>query len=474
MDRKTKIIATLGPASSSLDKIRSLIIEGMNVARINFSHGTEKDNISAIENVRKIDNELSVQTSILADLQGPKIRIGSMPENGVALTVGEEFTLDTSIEKGNVKSAKISYLDLPKDVKQGEKILLDDGKIILEVLSTDKTSKVLTKIIEGGILFSNKGVNLPNSKISTPSLTEKDLNDLKVAIKNEVDWIGFSFVRSAEDVIELKNKIAELKGNAKVIAKIEKPEAVLDLDDILKAADAVMVARGDLGVEMPLESVPLIQKEIVKKSLKLSKPVIIATQMMESMMENITPTRAEVNDVANAVMDGADAVMLSGETSVGKNPEEVIKIISRIINEVENSYSNLYNQEEEPTENHERFITDSICFNACRLAKRVQAKAIITMTHSGYTAFKISSQRPKSSIYVFSKNKNLLSSLSLVWGVQTFYYDKMVSTDDTISDITLFLKTNGLVDFGDLIINTASMPISDGGKTNMLKLGQVE
>ena len=474
MDRKTKIIATLGPASSSLDKIRSLIIEGMNVARINFSHGTEKDNISAIENVRKIDNELSVQTSILADLQGPKIRIGSMPENGVALTVGEEFTLDTSIENGNVKSAKISYLDLPKDVKQGEKILIDDGKIILEVVNTDKTSKVLTKIIEGGILFSNKGVNLPNSKISTPSLTEKDLYDLKVAINNEVDWIGFSFVRSAKDVLELKNKIAELKGNAKVIAKIEKPEAVHDLDDILKAADAVMVARGDLGVEMPLESVPLIQKEIVKKSLKLSKPVIIATQMMESMMENITPTRAEVNDVANAVMDGADAVMLSGETSVGKNPEEVVKIITRIINEVENSYNNLYNQEEEPTENHERFITDSVCFNACRLAKRVQAKAIITMTHSGYTAFKISSQRPKSSIYVFSKNKNLLSSLSLVWGVQTFYYDKMVSTDDTISDITLFLKTNGLVEFGDLIINTASMPISEGGKTNMLKLGQVE
>ena len=474
MDRKTKIIATLGPASSSLDKIRSLIIEGMNVARINFSHGTEKDNISAIENVRKIDNELSVQTSILADLQGPKIRIGSMPENGVSLTVGEEFTLDTSIENGNVKSAKISYLDLPKDVKQGEKILLDDGKIILEVVSTDKISKVLTKIVEGGTLFSNKGVNLPNSRISTPSLTDKDLNDLKVAVSNKVDWIGFSFVRSANDVIELKNKIAELKGNAKVIAKIEKPEAVLDLDDILKAADAVMVARGDLGVEMPLESVPLIQKEIVKKSLKLSKPVIIATQMMESMMENITPTRAEVNDVANAVMDGADAVMLSGETSVGKNPEEVVKIITRIINEVENSYSNLYNQEEEPTENHERFITDSICFNACRLAKRVQAKAIITMTHSGYTAFKISSQRPKSSIFVFSKNKNLLSSLSLVWGVQTFYYDKMVSTDDTISDITLFLKTNGLVEFGDLIINTASMPISDGGKTNMLKLGQVE
>ena len=474
MDRKTKIIATLGPASSSLDMIRSLVIEGMNVARINFSHGTEKDNVSAIENVRKINKELSIETSILADLQGPKIRIGSMPKEGVALIEGEEFTLDTTIKEGSLNSAKISYLDLPKDVNPGEKILLDDGKIILEVVSTDGSSKVVTKVIEGGQLYSNKGVNLPNSKISTPSLTKKDFEDLKVAIKNEVDWIGFSFVRSAEDVIELKNAIEKLNGKAKVIAKIEKPEAVNTFDEILKVADAIMVARGDLGVEMPLESVPLIQKDIVKKSLKLSKPVIIATQMMESMMENITPTRAEVNDVANAVMDGADAVMLSGETSVGKNPEEVVKIINRIITEVESSYTDLYNQEEEPTENHERFITDSICFNACRLAKRVQAKAIITMTHSGYTAFKISSQRPRSSIYVFSKNKNLLSSLSLVWGVQTFYYDKMVSTDDTISDLKLFLKTNGLVEFGDLIINTASMPISDAGKTNMLKLSQVE
>ena len=474
MDRKTKIIATLGPASSSLDMIRSLVIEGMNVARINFSHGTEKDNVSAIENVRKINKELSIETSILADLQGPKIRIGSMPKEGVALIEGEEFTLDTTIKEGSLNSAKISYLDLPKDVNPGEKILLDDGKIILEVISSDGSSKVVTKVIEGGQLYSNKGVNLPNSKISTPSLTKKDFEDLKVAIKNEVDWIGFSFVRSAEDVIELKNAIEKLNGKAKVIAKIEKPEAVNTFDEILKVADAIMVARGDLGVEMPLESVPLIQKDIVKKSLKLSKPVIIATQMMESMMENITPTRAEVNDVANAVMDGADAVMLSGETSVGKNPEEVVKIINRIITEVESSYTDLYNQEEEPTENHERFITDSICFNACRLAKRVQAKAIITMTHSGYTAFKISSQRPRSSIYVFSKNKNLLSSLSLVWGVQTFYYDKMVSTDDTISDLKLFLKTNGLVEFGDLIINTASMPISDAGKTNMLKLSQVE
>ena len=474
MDRKTKIIATIGPASSSIEVLRKLILQGVNVARINFSHGTEQDNILAIKNVRKINTELSVHTSILADLQGPKIRIGAMPDEGVNLINGAEFTLDTTIKEGNINTAQISYLNLPKDVNPGERILLDDGKIALEVTKTNRSTKVTTKVIAGGVLYSRKGVNLPNSVISTPSLTKKDRHDLKVAIENKVDWIGLSFVRSAEDVIELKAEIHKLNGTAKVIAKIEKPEAVTSLNEILEVTDGVMVARGDLGVEIPLESVPIIQKDIVKKALKLAKPVIIATQMMESMIDNITPTRAEVNDVANAVMDGADAVMLSGETSVGENPIEVINIIARIINEVETKYSNLFNQEVIPTENHERFITDSVCFNACRLAKRIQASAIVTMTHSGYTAFKISSQRPKSSIFVFSSNRNLLSCLSLVWGVKTFYYNKMVSTDNTIADLTIFLKKNGLVTVGDLIINTASIPIGEAGKTNMLKLSEIE
>ena len=474
MDRKTKIIATIGPASASLDVIRSLVLEGVNVARINFSHGSEQENVAAINNVRKINDELSVHTSILADLQGPKIRIGNMPKDGAKLINGADFSLDTTIEMGSSKGAKITYLDLPKDVKPGEKILLDDGKIILEVVKTNLTTTISTKVIEGGLLFSKKGVNLPNSIISTPSLTQKDKHDLKVAIENNVEWIGFSFVRSAKDVVELKNEIAALNGSAKVIAKIEKPEAVTALNEILEVTDGVMVARGDLGVEIPLESVPIIQKDIVKKALMLAKPVIIATQMMESMISSITPTRAEVNDVANAVMDGADAVMLSGETSVGENPIEVIKIMARIVNEVETNYAALFNQEVVPTENHARFITDSICFNACRLAKRVQASAIITMTHSGYTAFKISSQRPRSSIFVFSSNRRLLTSLSLLWGVKTFYYDKMVSTDDTIADIMEFLKNNALVQNGDLIINTASMPLGEEGKTNMLKLSVIE
>jgi len=474
MNRKTKIIATIGPASSSLEIIKQMILEGVNVCRVNFSHGSHKENIQAIENVRKIDAELGLHTAVLADLQGPKIRIGEMPEDGVMLKNGDEFSLDINAKKGGQSVAQITYLDLPKDVNIGERILLDDGKIILEVISTNKKSLIKTKVIEGGKLYSNKGVNLPNTIISIDCLTDKDKKDLKVAIENKVDWIGFSFVRTANDLVELKKLITSLGGHAKVIAKIEKPEAVNNLTEILNVTDGVMVARGDLGVEMPLESVPIIQKDIVKKALTLAKPVIIATQMMESMISNITPTRAEVNDVANAVMDSADAVMLSGETSVGKNPVEVIKIMSRIINEVENNFTGLYVQESIPQKNHDRFITDSICFNATRLAQEVNANAIITMTHSGYTAYKISSQRPKASIFVFSVNKKLLSSLALVWGVETFYYDKMVSTDNSINDIKNFLKDNGLVAKGDLIINTASMPIGEKGKTNMIKLSYIE
>ncbi len=474
MERKTKIIATLGPASSSINKIRNLILEGVNVCRINFSHGSHEDNILAIKNVRKIDLELGIQTTVLADLQGPKIRIGDMPKKGVVIKKGKEFSLEISDINGSDSSAQISYQDLPKDVNPGEKILLDDGKLILEVISTNRTTKIVTKVIEGGTLYSKKGINLPNTKISSPSLTEKDKKDLIVAINNDVDWIGLSFVRSAKDIVDLKKLISDLNGKVKVIAKIEKPEAVSELDEILAVTDGVMVARGDLGVEMPLESVPIIQKNIVTKALSLAKPVIIATQMMESMIEHITPTRAEVNDVANAVMDRADAVMLSGETSIGKHPVEVIKIISRIINEVELNYKELNIPEPLPIKNDDRFITDSICFNASRLGNKVNAAAIITMTHSGYTAFKISSQRPKSNIYVFSSNKKLLSTLSLVWGVKTFYYNKMISTDDTISDIKQFLIQNNLISSGDLIINTASIPIDEKGKTNMLKLSLID
>ena len=474
MNRKTKIIATIGPASSSKDVLKELIIEGVNLCRINFSHGTHQENINAINNIREVDSELGVHTGIIADLQGPKLRIGKMPKEGSLLLNGNSFILDTNSKIGCDSRTSISYLDLPKDISKDDNILLDDGKIILKVLSTDKKSKIITKIIEGGKLYSNKGINLPNTCVSLHSLTEKDKTDLPVIIENNVDWIGFSFVRSASDIIELKHILSKYNSDAKVIAKIEKPEAVSNLNEILKETDAVMVARGDLGVEIQLESVPIIQKDIVTRAMILAKPVIIATQMMESMITNITPTRAEVNDVANAVMDGTDAVMLSGETSIGKNPVEVIKIMSRIINEVEKKYESLYVRENIPHKNHDRFITDSICFNACRLAKRLDANAIITMTHSGYTAYKISSQRPKASIYVFSENKKLLSSLSLLWGVKTFFYDKMVSTDHTIADIKEFLNKNDFVSSGDLVVNTASIPLKKKGYTNILKLSYIK
>ena len=474
MSKRTKIVATFGPATSEPSTLKSMIKEGVNVFRVNFSHGAHEDHIKAIKKIRAVDNELGTHSAILADLQGPKIRIGDMPEDGLLLKKGEDFYLTTLDHHNHPLVAQIFTEQIPKDVKKGEKVLLDDGKIHLEVVETNLKDTVKTKVIAGGLLFSKKGLNFPDTKINISSLTDKDREDLKVALDQKVDWIGFSFVRSAREVIELRHLINSHNGKAKIIAKIEKPEAVNDLTGILSETDAVMVARGDLGVEIPLETVPIVQKQIVSLAKDLAKPVIIATQMMESMMDKITPNRAEVNDVANAVMDGADAVMLSGETSVGKHPIEVIKIMSRIISEVESKYENIYVKETLPKKNNERFITDSICFNACRLSHRVEAKAIITMTHSGYTAYKISSQRPKSEIFVFSSNKKLLSTLSLVWGVSTFYYDKTISTDHTIADIMYLLKNENYVEIGDLVVNTASIPLGENGKTNMLKLSYIE
>ncbi len=316
-------------------------------------------------------------------------------------------------------------------------------------------------------------MNLPNTKISLPSLTEKDREDLEFALANDVDWIGLSFVRSARDIIELKHIISNRQAKARVVAKIEKPEAIEDIDEIIKVTDAIMVARGDLGVEIPYQNVPLIQKMLIRKGHQFAKPVIVATQMMESMITNVTPTRAEVNDVANAVLDGADAVMLSGETSVGKFPVEVIRTMVNIVEEME-KFDGIYHKDQLPDKSQSRFISDSICFNACRLAQRVGADAIITMSFSGYTAYKIASQRPNAPIFVFTGNKQIITQLSLVWGVRAFYYDKKVSTDHTIADIKYLLTKEGLLKQGDLVINIASIPIEENGKSNMLKLSYVE
>ena len=454
--------------------LENIIREGVNVIRINFSHGSHEDHEKIIAKVREINKEKQIHTAILADLQGPKIRIGEIKGGTVEVNEGSEILFSNEEMVGDEKAVYMSYESFAQDVKMGERILIDDGKLALEIIHTDKKGKVKARFLNGGKLSSNKGVNLPNTKISLPCLTEKDLKDLKFALKLGVEWVGLSFVRNARDLIELKHLIRAEGKSARVIAKIEKPEAIDDIDEIIEETDAIMVARGDLGVEVPMEKVPLLQKEIVRKCLRAAKPVIIATQMMESMITNISPTRAEVNDVANAVLDGADAVMLSAETSVGKYPVQVIQAMSKIILQIEET-EGIYHHEFPPEMDvEERFISDSICYNACRLSLRTDAKAIVTMTHSGYTAFKISSFRPKAGIFAFTGNHDLLNKLSLVWGVQGFYYDKFVSTDHTIADIKYLLKKNNFLKEKDLIINIASMPINEKGQSNMLKLSYVE
>lgn len=471
--KKTKIVATLGPATADKAVLKQMMLEGVNVCRLNCSHGSHEDHQKSIDMIRELNRETGLNVAILADLQGPKIRTYEMENNGVMMENDSIVTIVTERVVGTAEKFGISYSLMPKDVLPGERILLDDGKLMMEIVSTDGKAEIKARVIHGGILSSKKGVNLPNTKISLPSLTEKDREDLAFALANEVDWIGLSFVRSARDIIELKHEISQRQAKARIVAKIEKPEAIDDIDEIIKVTDALMVARGDLGVEIPYQNVPLIQKMLIRKGHQYAKPVIVATQMMESMITNISPTRAEVNDVANAVLDGADAVMLSGETSVGRFPIDVIKTMANIVKEMEN-FEGIYHKEQLPEKAQTRFISDSICFNACRLAQRVEADAIITMSYSGYTAYKIASQRPNAPIFVFTGNREILTQLNLVWGVRAFYYDKTVSTDHTIADIKYLLSKEGLLKQGDLVINIASIPIEENGKTNMLKLSYVE
>jgi pyruvate kinase len=471
--KKTKIVATMGPASTnSKEVLKEMIIHGTNVCRLNFSHGKHENHLSTIQMVREINSELDVDVALLADLQGPKIRIGEVENNGVELIDGAQLIITTQQCIGTASKVYLTYKEFPKDVAVGDRVLMDDGKLQLEVTGTNREDEVITKVINGGILSSKKGVNLPNTKISLPCLTVKDLRDLDFALDHDVDWIGLSFVRSAKDIEDLRKLITKKQKHTKIIAKIEKPEAIDDIDAIIQTTDAIMIARGDMGVELPAEKVPNIQKMIIRKARTFGKPTIVATQMMESMITSFSPTRAEVNDVANAVLDGADAVMLSGETSVGKYPVEVIKTMSRIVKEIENN-DEIYHKEELPARSEERFITDSICFNATRLAQRVGAKAIITMTFSGYTAYKLSSQRPRGDIFVFTENRKILTQLNLVWGVKGYFYDKLGSTDQTIVDCQQFLKEKGVLNSGDYVINVASVPLEEKGKSNMVKLSQI-
>ncbi|POS00968.1 pyruvate kinase [Flavobacterium croceum] len=472
--KKTKIVATLGPACSTKEVIKDMIDAGVNVFRINFSHADYTDVKERIDIIRELNNQYGYTTAILADLQGPKLRVGVMKED-VIVNPGDVITFQTAEDiPGTKDRVYMNYKAFPNDVNAGERILLDDGKLIFEVIETDKTNEVKAKVIQGGPLKSKKGVNLPNTKVSLPALTKKDIKDALFAIENKVDWIALSFVRTPVDLEELQDLIAKNSDHKiPIVAKIEKPEAVENIDKIVAFCDGLMVARGDLGVEIPAHEVPLIQKKLIQRAKTARIPVIVATQMMETMITSLTPTRAEVNDVANSVMDGADAVMLSGETSVGNYPVQVIEKMTQIIEAVEDSPL-IHVPQDPPQVRTKRFITKSICYHAAIMANEIHAKTISTLTNSGYTAFQISAWRPKAHILVYTSNKRILTQLNLLWGVNAFYYDELVSTDDTIIQINEIAKAKGYVKKGDMIINLAAMPVSDKGMVNTLRVSEVE
>ena len=473
---RTKIVATVGPACDTYEKLLELVKAGVNIFRLNFSHGTHENKAQIIEHIRAINLKEPYNISILADLQGPKLRVGEI-ENGALLIEPGDILTFTSKEKvvGTKEKIYVSYPNLHEDVEVGNKIMIDDGKLEVVVTEITKAGDVKVKVTYGGMLLPKKGVNLPDTKISLPALTEKDLVDLDFIIGQKVDWVALSFVRKAEDIIDLKRRLSEAKSKSKVIAKIEMPSALVDLRNIILESDGVMVARGDLGVELPVEKVPMAQRDIIRKCIHRAKPVIVATQMMESMIDRVKPNRSEITDVANAVLEGADAVMLSGETATGKHPALVVETMRKIILEVERTEYR-YNREEDlkPLPHSPSFLSDAICYNGCKLAKDTKADALIGMTQSGYTAFVLSSYRPYSPLYIFTKEKTLVNQLSLSWGVRAFFYDEEESLDDIMFDQIKILKERGFLKTGDVVVNTGSTPIHLHIPTNVLKITKVE
>jgi len=470
--QNTKILATVGPACSSYDMLLELVKAGVDVFRLNFSHGNHQDHLEVVNRVQYINEKYNLHIGLLADLQGPKLRVGKIENNALLINPGDILTFTNEDCLGTMEKIYMSYDRFAKDVTVGEKVLVDDGKLMLEVVETDKKSIVKLKVLFGGTLSSNKGVNLPNTKISLPSLTKKDRVDLEFILTQPFNWIALSFVRSGKDMKDLRKLVEDAGHPAKLMAKIEKPEAIEKIDKIIKASNAIMVARGDLGIEVPIEQLPMLQKMIIKKCIQRARPVVVATHMMDSMINSPIPTRAEITDVANAVLDGTDAVMLSGETSVGKHPAKVVEQMNKVITEAEKEYD--IKHRPVPSKKSRTFLSDAICFNAAKVANDVKAKAIIGMTSSGYTAFKVSSFRPNAKIYIFSELVGMLSTLNLVWGVKCFYYDKFTTTDGTIEDVCKILTKEKYLEKGDIVVNTGSMPIKKRYRTNMLKVTVIE
>jgi len=474
VSHRTKIVATVGPACDTYDKLLDLVKAGVNVFRLNFSHGSHEDKLAIIEHIRKINSTEPYNIAILADLQGPKLRVGEIANNALEVKEGDILTFTNEKCVGTLEKIYVSYPNLAGDVVIGNVIMIDDGKLEVRVVSVEKNGDVKVQVTLGGILSSKKGINLPDTKISLPALTEKDLADLAFIIEQQCDWVALSFVRSVDDIVILRKKLNEKNSKTKIIAKIEKPEALVNIREIILESDGIMVARGDLGVELPVEQIPLIQKELIRKCIHRAKPVIVATQMMESMMERVKPNRSEITDVANAVLEGADAVMLSGETAAGNYPTLVVQTMRKIIAEVE-SKQYRYNREEDlkPQPHSPSFHSDAICYNACKIADDVEASALIGMTQSGYTAFMLSSYRPYSPLYIFTKEKSLVNQLSLSWGVRAFHYTEEESVDEIVQDQIDILKERGFIQSGDVVVNTGSTPVSLHLPTNLIKLTKV-
>lgn len=475
VNHRTKIVATVGPACDSYEKLLELVKAGVNVFRLNFSHGSHEDKFNIIEHIRNINKTEPYNIAILGDLQGPKLRVGEIENNALEVKTGDILTFTNEKCIGTLEKIYVSYPNLAGDVTIGNVIMIDDGKIEVKVVGIEKNGDVKVMVTLGGILSSKKGINLPDTKISLPALTEKDLKDLDFIIEQQLDWVALSFVRSVKDIVILRSKLTEKKSKTKIIAKIEKPEALVNIRDIIVESDGIMVARGDLGVELPVEQIPMIQKELIRKCIHRAKPVIVATQMMESMIDRVKPNRSEITDVANAVLEGADAVMLSGETATGQHPTLVVETMRKIIAEVEKKEYR-YNRSEDlkPQHHSPSFHSDAICYNACKISEDVDAKALIGMTQSGYTAFMLSSYRPYSPLYVFTKEKTLVNQLSLSWGVRAFYYAEENSLDEIIHDQIEILKERGFIKAGDVVVNTGSTPVQLHLPTNIIKLTKVD
>lgn len=474
VNHRTKIVATVGPSCDSYEKLLELVKAGVNVFRLNFSHGSHEDKLAIIEHIRNINKSEPYNIAILADLQGPKLRVGEIANNALEVKVGDILTFTNEKCVGTLEKIYVSYPNLAGDVVVGNIILIDDGKLEVKVVSIEANGDVRVVVTLGGILSSKKGINLPDTKISLPALTEKDLIDLEFIILQKCDWVALSFVRSVEDITYLRRLLNEKQSKTKIIAKIEKPEALVNIREIILESDGIMVARGDLGVELPVERIPLIQKELIRKCIHRAKPVIVATQMMESMIDRVKPNRSEITDVANAVLEGADAVMLSGETATGQHPALVVKTMRKIIAEVE-SKEYRYNRGEDlrPQPHSPSFHSDAICYSACRIANDVEANALIGMTQSGYTAFMLSSYRPSSPLYIFTKEKSLVNQLSLSWGVRAFYYAEEISLDEIITDQIDILKERGFITAGQVVVNTGSTPVDQHLPTNVIKISTV-